>query len=98
MNYNLAVKIIRAATNLSQTDFAKKIGIERSLLSRIENGKRTPTQRTLDLITERLGIPHDLIEMLAKEEHKIGNLEKKDWAKIGKELLNLLIKAQDDKQ
>lgn len=95
MNYNIAFKIIRGATNMSQFQFAKKIGLEPSLISRIESNKRVPTQRTIDLVTQKLSIPTNLIEMLAKEENEINNLDKKDWAKIGEELVKLLVSVNN---
>lgn len=97
MNYNTAFKIIRGATNLTQNQFAIKIGIEPSLLSRIESGEREPTTRTIDLVTEKLSIPKDLIEMLAKEEDEIHGMDKKDWAKIGEELVKLLVRVNNEK-
>ena len=97
MNYNTAFKIIRGATNLTQFQFAKKVGLEPSLISRIESGQRTPTQRTIDLVTEKLSIPKDLVEMLAKEEDEIHGLDKKDWAKIGEELVKLLVRVNNEK-
>lgn len=97
MNYNLAFKIIRGATNLTQFQFAKRVGLEPSLVSRIESGNRIPTKRTIDLIIEKLSIPKDLIEMLAKEEDEIHGLDKKDWAKIGEELVKLLVRVNNEK-
>lgn len=80
---------------MSQFQFAKKIGLEPSLISRIESNKRIPTQRTIDLVTQKLSIPTNLIEMLAKEEDEINNLDKKDWAKIGEELVKLLVSVNN---
>ena len=80
---------------MSQFQFAKKIGLEPSLISRIESNKRVPTQRTIDLVTQKLSIPTNLIEMLAKEENEINNLDKKDWAKIGEELVKLLVSVNN---
>lgn len=80
---------------MSQFQFAKKIGIEPSLVSRIESGQRVPTQRTIDLVTQKMSIPNDLIEMLAKEKSEINNLDKKDWTKIGGELVKLLISVNN---
>ena len=43
-------------TNLSQEDFANKIGFDRTYLSRIENGKLNLTIETLCLICSGLGV------------------------------------------
>lgn len=38
--------------NLSQEDFAKKIGLERTYISKIESGKKNLTLETLNVICE----------------------------------------------
>ncbi len=43
-------------TNLSQEEFAKKIGLERTYMSRVESGKKNITLETLDVICKGLGI------------------------------------------
>lgn len=43
-------------TNLSQEDFAKKIGIDRTYLSKVENGKQNLTIESISLICSGLNI------------------------------------------
>lgn len=42
--------------NLSQEDFAKKLGFDRTYLSRIESGKQNVTIETLEVICKGLSI------------------------------------------
>jgi transcriptional regulator with XRE-family HTH domain len=97
MNYNIAFKIIRGATGLTQSQFAKTVDIEPSLLSRIESGARVPTQRTLELISEKLTISMELIELLSKETSDVNNIDNKKLALIGEELMKLLMNARNGK-
>lgn len=51
------VKELRLSkVNLSQEDFAKKIGFDRTFLSRIESGRQNMTIETLDIICKGLSI------------------------------------------
>lgn len=43
-------------TNLSQEDFAKKIGVDRTYLSKVENGKQNLTMESISLICSGLNI------------------------------------------
>lgn len=42
-------------TGMTQTEFAKKIGIDRSYYSQIENGSTEPSLKLLGKIAESLG-------------------------------------------
>lgn len=45
----------RMTTGMTQTEFAKKIGIDRSYYSQIENGSTEPSLKLLGKIAESLG-------------------------------------------
>jgi transcriptional regulator with XRE-family HTH domain len=96
MNFNKSFKIIRAATGLSQDQFANKVGIEPSLISRIESGKRIPTKKTIDSIAAKLSVPIELIELLAKEPQETKKISNDKLTVIGQELLGLLVKNNYD--
>lgn len=51
------IKFLRTSLlNMSQEDFAKKIGLDRTYMSKIEAGKQNLTLETLNKICEGLGI------------------------------------------
>lgn len=53
----LRIKELRLTrTNLSQNDFANKIGLDRTYLSRIETGKQNLTLDTIASICSCLGV------------------------------------------
>ena len=43
-------------TNLSQEEFATKVGLDRTYLSRVESGQKNITLETLDVICKGLGV------------------------------------------
>lgn len=53
---------IRQNASLSQTEFAEKICISRSALSKIESGENNPSEQTIVLICERFGINRRWLE------------------------------------
>lgn len=52
MNYSDAIKDLRKKNLLSQTDFAKEIGVSFSTVNRWETGKSKPNYRALKRIDE----------------------------------------------
>ncbi len=51
------IKYLRIAKlGMSQEDFAKKIGVDRTYLCRVESGKKNVTLETLNKVCEGLGI------------------------------------------
>jgi len=51
------IKFLRIKnTNLSQEEFATKVGLDRTYLSRVESGQKNITLDTLDIICKGLGV------------------------------------------
>lgn len=71
MSINSNIKTLREKhLNLSQIEFADKIGLKRNSISVIETGRRNPSQRTLDDICDIFNVN---IEWLKTGEGKIFN-------------------------
>jgi len=51
------IKRIRAKKRLSQSDVYKKIAMDRSYFSAIENGKKNVTIGVLEKLADALGVP-----------------------------------------
>lgn len=51
-----AVLVVRLKKNLSQRQVAERMKIKRTYLSKVENGKLTPTIPTLIAISEAMGV------------------------------------------
>ena len=50
------LKSIRTQRSISQGDIAKTLGVARSFVSNIENGKTTPTLATITKIAKAIGV------------------------------------------
>ena len=50
------LKKIRTSKNITQTEFAEKLGVDKSFVSNIENGKTNPTLSTLTNLAQALGV------------------------------------------
>ncbi len=90
MEYGRALKICRAALELTQQDVAKKAHITTSYLSLIEGGKRSPSLATLERISKAMGVPTHLVMLLAAGPQEIPDPERKKLGAVSKSLLDLL--------
>ncbi len=90
MEYGRALKVCRAALELTQQDVAKKAQITTSYLSLIEGGKRSPSLATLERISKAMGVPTHLVMLLAAGPQEIPGPERKKLGVISKSLLDLL--------
>ena len=65
MNYleslGYRIKYLRERNNISQIEFAKKIGVSNTVLSRYESGDRKPDYDTLQLIADFFDVSTDYL-------------------------------------
>lgn len=50
------LKKIRTNKNITQTELAEKLGVDKSFVSNIENGKTNPTLSTITNLAQSLGV------------------------------------------
>ncbi len=55
LGHNL--KIIRTQKGLSQGDISRKLGVDRSYISSIENARRNPTLANIEKLAKVLDVP-----------------------------------------
>jgi XRE family transcriptional regulator, master regulator for biofilm formation len=67
MNYGKGLKIARALAGLQQKELAKLADIDPSHVSLMEMGKREPSVKTLQKLSDALKIPHHLLVLLSAE-------------------------------
>ncbi len=53
------LKKIRTRKNVSQVEIANILGVDRSFVSNIENGKNNPTLSTITNLAQALNVPVD---------------------------------------
>lgn len=68
---NKVLKLVRQYHRLDQKDTAKKLGISRSYLSELENGKKEPTLTILEKYQDKFGLPRSSL-LLLEESLKDG--------------------------
>lgn len=90
MEYGRALKICRAAVELSQQDVAKRAGITKSYLSLVEGGKRSPSLATLEKICNAMRVPPHLVMLLAAGPQEIPGPEREKLGEVAQSLLRLL--------
>ncbi|MEX0416905.1 helix-turn-helix transcriptional regulator [Bacillus sp. C30] len=67
MEFKCRLKVIFAEKNIKMGDFADSVGINRSTLSLIVNGKTLPNFTNAYIIAQNLKIPIENIWILEKE-------------------------------
>lgn len=53
---NGRIKQVRISANLTQTEFAERIGLTKNYISLVENGQRAPSDRTINDICREFGV------------------------------------------
>lgn len=57
------LKKIRINKNITQTELAEKLGVDKSFVSNLENGKNNPTLSTITNIAQALEVsPNELLK------------------------------------
>ncbi len=97
MDYGRAMRIVRTARGWAQKDLAKRADLDASYISVLERGERTPSTRTLQKLAKVLDIPFNLFLLLASDKEDLGRISPDVADGIGKQLLRVLIGAQEAK-
>ncbi len=70
------IKFVRTNAGLSQEDFAKDLKLSRNFISLMENGARTPSERTIDDICARFHVRKEwLVSGVGEMEDSAGGME-----------------------
>jgi transcriptional regulator with XRE-family HTH domain len=96
MNYGKAIRIARSIADISQAKLAVRSGLDRSYLSLIEGGDRTPTIKTLQSISQALEIPFHLLTLLATEKEDAKQIGEEQVTGLAKQLTHLLFESTEE--
>ena len=86
---------MRAARGISQKDLAQRAGSDRSYISLIEKGQRSPSTGKLEAIAKVLRVPMHLLSLLASDPDDLV-VDSATAAALSTQLLDLLIDSQED--
>lgn len=90
MNLGKALKICRAAKNLSLDEVSSRTGVSASYLSRVENGKREPPLELVSKLAAALELPPALLIFLASEPEEIQGIDQATAQRFSDLALELL--------
>ncbi len=91
MDYGKAIKIVRTIAGLQQKDLAELTGVDASLISLFEKGKRRPGLSTLEKITKTLDVPQHLFTLLAAEPEDLKGTSAEDVQRASESLARILL-------
>jgi len=94
VDYGRAIRIVRTAYGLTQAELADRLSVGSSQLSLIEAGRRKPSLKVLDEVSNALGVPAHLLALLASEPEDIDDKQNSpEITELAKALLKLLVSA-----
>lgn len=93
MDYAKAIRIARSIADLTQGELADKSGLDRSYLSLIECGKRSPSVEALEKIASSLEIPFHLLALLATEKGESPRIGEEQIHGLATHLTHLLFEG-----
>jgi len=91
MDYGKAIKILRAVAGLEQRELADIAGVDPSLISMIESGKRKPSLSTLEQITGAFEIPQYLFTLLAAGHDDLSTSHPEELQEAAESLARVLL-------
>ncbi len=94
MNYDRAIKTVRAVRGMSQQDLAGRMKVDEAFLSRLGKAGAVPSGKTLERVAGALEIPLYLLVLLASEENDLKTMSKEAADLLGRELLGMLIATE----
>lgn len=86
------IKELRERKGILQQSLAAETGVSVQSMSNIERGKQRPSEQNLEKIANKLGIPKEVIEVLALDLTNIEDPEKRKSISESHKGLKLLIR------
>jgi transcriptional regulator with XRE-family HTH domain len=98
MNIGKAIRVIRAARNLSQKQLAEESGLDSSYISLVEAGRRTPTSEAVQAIAKGLRIPKYLLLLLGSDKEDLSEISTEQADMLARQLLAIILESEEDLQ
>ncbi|MTB53922.1 helix-turn-helix domain-containing protein [Lewinella sp. W8] len=90
MNIPSKIKEIREKKGISQAALAEASGLSATYISQVESGKKSPTLKSLQKLSDAIGVPFPILSFLALEESDVAP-QKRSAYKILAPAVNELI-------
>lgn len=98
MNIGKAIRVIRAARNLSQKQLAEASGLDASYISLVEAGRRAPSGETVQAIAKGLRVPKYLLLLLGADKEDLGEISTEQADVLARQLLAIILESEEDLQ
>lgn len=93
MDASQVITHIRKKKGLSQTDFAKLVGLTQASLSHIESSRKKPNPGTIAKICTALDIPESLFNFLLTPASEFTGAAKERYQVLGEEMKEMILAA-----
>lgn len=91
MDASQVITQIRKKKGLSQTDFAKLVGLTQASLSHIESNRKKPNPGTIAKISAALDIPESLFNFLLTPASDFTGAAKERYQLLGEEMKQMIL-------
>lgn len=98
MNIGKAIRVIRAARNMSQKELAEESGLDSSYISLVEAGKRAPKGEAIQAIAKALRVPKYLLLLLGSDKEDLSEISTEQADVLAKQLLAIILESEEDLQ
>jgi transcriptional regulator with XRE-family HTH domain len=98
MNIGKAIRVIRAARNLSQKQLAEASGLDASYISLVEAGRRAPSGETVQAIAKGLRVPKYLLLLLGSDKEDLSEISTEQADVLARQLLAIILESEEDLQ
>jgi len=98
MNIGKAIRVIRAARNLSQKQLAEESGLDASYISLVEAGRRAPTGETIQAVAKGLRVPKYLLLLLGSGKEDLSEISSEQADVLARQLLDIILESEEDLQ
>ncbi len=91
-----ALKLLRTAKGMKQSDLAKKIDVQTNYISMIENGHREPSLSFLEAAASALNAPIDFLFVFARDSSEIPKESAGNYDRLQQILLQLIKSSREE--
>jgi transcriptional regulator with XRE-family HTH domain len=92
-----ALKILRTARGIKQSDLANRIAVQKNYISMIENGRREPSLSFLQAAARALDVPIEMFFVFARDSTELPPQSAISFARLQQILLQLAHSEPEEK-
>lgn len=90
MEVGNTLKKLRKQLDLSQEEFGEIVGVQKSHISLIENGKSFPSRKMMEKVSESFGVPVPIMELRSLDKFSVSR-DKRELFELLKPVIDNLV-------